>query len=97
MVTFVPDLIRLLRDLRRNARLPRSARWALTAVLAYLLLPFDLVPDIVPIVGYADDVVVIALGLRVAVRAIGPDALESHWVGSAGGLQALRILAGTTR
>lgn len=43
-----------------------------------MLLPSDLVPDIVAIAGYGDDVLAAPLGLEVAVRANGPDARQSY-------------------
>ena len=73
---------------------PRGVRWRLWALLAYLVLPVDLVPDFVPVVGYADDAVVVALALRSVVRSAGPEALDRHWPGTPQGLRAVRRLAG---
>jgi uncharacterized membrane protein YkvA (DUF1232 family) len=61
-------------------------------LLAYLASPIDLVPDFVPVLGYADDAIVVAAVLRSVVRAAGPQVLESHWPGSPEGLAALRRL-----
>lgn len=36
----------------------------LVLLAAYLLMPVDLVPDFLPVIGYADDVVIVALVLR---------------------------------
>jgi uncharacterized membrane protein YkvA (DUF1232 family) len=63
-------------------------------LLGYLALPFDLVPDVVPVLGYADDAVVVALVLRSVVRTTGPEALERHWPGTVDGLATVRRLAG---
>jgi uncharacterized membrane protein YkvA (DUF1232 family) len=52
------------------------------------------VPDVIPVVGYADDVVVVALALRSVVRAAGPEALVRHWPGTPEGLAVVRRLAG---
>ena len=60
----------------------------------YLASPIDLVPDFVPVVGYADDAVIVALVLRSVVRRAGEDALRQHWPGSAQGLDVLLQLAG---
>ncbi len=89
-----PDVVRLVRRLAADADLPRGVRWRLWCLLGYLLLPVDLVPDFVPVVGYADDVVVLALTLRSVVRRAGPEALERHWPGGPAGLALLRRLAG---
>lgn len=88
----LPDVLRLLRRLTADSTLPRGVRWRIGLTLGYLALPFDLVPDFLPVVGYADDVVVVALALRAVVRAAGPGALERHWPGTPAGLDAVRRL-----
>jgi uncharacterized membrane protein YkvA (DUF1232 family) len=93
-VRLVPDVLRLLRRLASDPELPRGVRWRLGALLAYLLLPIDLVPDFIPVVGYADDAVVVALALRSVVRRAGPEALDRHWTGTEQGLAAVKRLAG---
>jgi uncharacterized membrane protein YkvA (DUF1232 family) len=90
----LPDLLRLLRSLMADPDVPRRARVWLAPLLAYLLMPFDLVPDMIPVIGYADDVVVVALVLRAVVRAAGPDALARHWSGTPQGLAVIARLAG---
>lgn len=90
----LPDLLRLIGRLARDRTLPRGLRVRLWLLLGYLALPIDLVPDFVPVLGYADDVIVVALTLRAVVRRAGPGALARHWPGSATGLAAVRRLAG---
>ena len=58
------------------------------------MLPVDLVPDFLPVIGYADDVVIVAVAIRAVVRSAGPDALARHWPGTPDGLRTLRRLAG---
>lgn len=89
-----PDLLRLIRRLATDRAVPLRARLMLAALAVYLILPIDLVPDFLPVIGYADDVVLLAVVLRVAVRSAGADALVRHWPGSAGGLRAVHALAG---
>jgi uncharacterized membrane protein YkvA (DUF1232 family) len=91
---FGPDLVRLLRALASDPTLPRGVRRRLTFVLGYLALPFDLVPDFIPVLGYADDVIVVALILRSVLRRAGANALAQHWGGSVAGLAVLHRLAG---
>jgi uncharacterized membrane protein YkvA (DUF1232 family) len=76
----------------RHSSLPRRVRWRLWLLLGYLLVPIDLVPDFLPVVGYADDAIVIALVLRSVTRAAGPEALERHWRGTPEGLAVVRRL-----
>jgi uncharacterized membrane protein YkvA (DUF1232 family) len=93
---FVPDLVRLVRALSRDPEVSRGVRVRLALLLAYLALPFDLVPDFVPVLGYADDVIVVAIVLRSVVRHGGTDALDRHWRGSEQGRAVLQRLAGLT-
>lgn len=90
----LPDVLRLVKRLAADRTLPRGIRFRLLALLAYLALPFDLVPDLIPVLGYADDEVAVALVLRSVVRRAGPDALDRHWPGTAQGLSLVRQLAG---
>jgi uncharacterized membrane protein YkvA (DUF1232 family) len=90
----LPDLVRLLKRLAGDASLPRGVRVRLWLLLGYLAMPIDLVPDFVPVIGYADDAVVVAIALRSVTRRAGPEALDRHWPGTPEGLAAIRRLAG---
>ena len=90
----LPDLLRLVRRLAADAAVPGGVRVRLWVLLAYLAMPFDLIPDFVPVVGYADDAILIAVVLRWVVRRSGPDKLAQHWPGTPEGLHAVRLLAG---
>lgn len=92
----VPDIVRLVKRLATDRSVPRATRWWLLALLAYLLLPFDLVPDFVPVLGFADDAVVVAIVLRSAIRHAGIRAVERHWPGTPDGLSSVLALAGLT-
>ena len=93
-VRLVPDLLRLLKRLAGDATLPRGVRVRLWLLIGYLAMPIDLVPDFIPVLGYADDVGVVAIVLRSVVRAAGPEALERHWPGTPEGLRVVRMLCG---
>jgi len=89
-----PDIVRLTRRLAGDPTLPRRVRWSLFALLLYLLSPIDLVPDFIPVIGYADDAIIVALVLRFATRHAGADALDRHWPGTPESLRALRSVVG---
>lgn len=93
----LPDLLRLLPRLARDGSLPRGIRLRLWLLLGYLALPIDLVPDVIPVLGYADDAILVALVLRTVVRRAGVPALERHWPGTPDGLAALLRLCGADR
>jgi uncharacterized membrane protein YkvA (DUF1232 family) len=89
----LPDLVWLLRRLAADPALPCGVRVRLVLLLGYLALPIDLIPDFIPVLGYADDAIVVALALRSVVRCAGADALAQHWPGTPDGLRTLHRLA----
>ena len=90
----LPDVVRLLRRLAADPSLPRGVRIRLWLLLGYLALPIDLVPDFLPVIGYADDAVIVAFALRSVTRRAGGEAVTRHWPGTPDGLAAVRRLAG---
>jgi uncharacterized membrane protein YkvA (DUF1232 family) len=90
----LPDLLRLLRDLAADSSQPRGVRVRLGLLLAYLAMPFDLVPDFLPVIGYADDVIVVVWTLRAVVRRVGVQEVRRHWRGTDAGFAALGKVAG---
>ncbi len=93
----LPDLLRLLRRLAADRTLPRGVRIRLGLLLAYLAVPFDLIPDFVPVLGYADDAILVIAVLRSTVRRAGLDAVRRHWPGTEEGFAALTHLTGINR
>jgi uncharacterized membrane protein YkvA (DUF1232 family) len=86
VVRLLPDLLRLVSRLARDRSLPRGIRLRLWLLLGYLATPIDVIPDFIPVIGYADDIIVVALVLRSVVRRAGPEAIGRHWPGTADGL-----------
>jgi uncharacterized membrane protein YkvA (DUF1232 family) len=93
----LPDLLRLLRRLAADRTLPRGVRIRLTLLLGYLAIPFDLIPDFIPVLGYADDAIIVTAVLRSTVRRAGLDAVRRHWPGTDDGFAALSRLTGLAR
>jgi uncharacterized membrane protein YkvA (DUF1232 family) len=89
----LPDVIGLVRRLAGDTSLPRGVRIRIWLLVAYLAMPIDLVPDFVPVLGQADDVILVALVLRSVVRRAGPEAVERHWRGGDAGLAVVRRMA----
>jgi uncharacterized membrane protein YkvA (DUF1232 family) len=78
---FIPDCIVLCSRLLRDPRVPRRKKVMLVALTGYLALPFDLVPDFIPVAGQLDDVVIVALVLRSLLRGGGEALVREHWPG----------------
>ncbi|WP_457963857.1 DUF1232 domain-containing protein [Arthrobacter sp. D1-29] len=90
----LPDLLRLIRRLAADRTLALGIRVRLVLLLAYLLSPLDLVPDFIPVIGYADDAIIVAMVLRSVLRRAGPEALSRHWPGTPAGLEIIVKAAG---
>jgi uncharacterized membrane protein YkvA (DUF1232 family) len=94
---FIPDCIVLFRRLLRDDRVPRSSKLLLAALIGYLVLPVDLVPDFIPVAGQLDDAIIVVLALRSVLRAGGPQLLRESWPGPPSSLNAIsRFAYGTT-
>jgi uncharacterized membrane protein YkvA (DUF1232 family) len=85
----LPDIVVLLRRLAADPQLPRGVRVRLLLMLLYLILPIDLVPDFIPVLGYADDAIVVVLVMRSVCRQISIDELRNAWPGTEDGFVAL--------
>jgi uncharacterized membrane protein YkvA (DUF1232 family) len=91
---FVPDCVVLFKRLLSDPRVPRRKKLVLAALIPYLLMPFDLVPDFIPVAGYLDDAVIVAFALRYVLRGSGPDLISAHWPGPPASLNLVLRFAG---
>jgi uncharacterized membrane protein YkvA (DUF1232 family) len=94
VLRLLPDVIRLLRRLAADPEVPRGVRIRLLLLTAYLISPLDLIPDFVPVLGYADDAIVVAIALRSVIRHAGYEPISRHWPGSPEGLTVVERLVG---
>jgi uncharacterized membrane protein YkvA (DUF1232 family) len=88
----LPDTLRLVKRLATDRTIPFRIRLPVWLLLAYLVSPLDIVPDFVPVIGYADDVIITSLVLGHLARRVGSDKLAQHWPGTTEGLDAVRRL-----
>lgn len=85
----LPDTLRLLGRLAADRTLSRGVRVRLWLLFGYLAVPVDIIPDFIPVIGYADDAIVVCVVLRSIVRRSGADAVRRNWPGTKDGLAAL--------
>lgn len=90
---FVPDCVVLFSRLVRDKRLPRRFKFLVGALIPYLAMPFDLVPDFIPVAGQLDDAVIVAFVLRRVARK-NPELIREHWPGPPSSLALILRLAG---
>jgi uncharacterized membrane protein YkvA (DUF1232 family) len=90
---FVPDCIVLCGRMLGDPRVPRRKKALLVALMGYLALPFDLVPDFIPVAGQLDDVVIVVLVLRSLVHGGGEPLVREHWPGPENSLALVLRLA----
>lgn len=94
---FIPDCIVLFRRLMADSRVPRSRKIMLGALLGYLAMPIDLIPDFIPVAGQLDDAIVVAAVLRAVLRSSGDVPIREHWRGPPSSLEFVLRLAGRRR
>ena len=90
---FIPDCLVLFRRLLADPRVPRLRKALLAATIGYLALPFDLVPDFIPVAGQLDDALVVALALHGLLRGAGEGLVREHWPGPQQSLRLICALA----
>jgi uncharacterized membrane protein YkvA (DUF1232 family) len=97
LATFIPDCIVLVTRLARDPRVPRRRKLLLLGLVGYLALPFDLVPDFIPVAGQLDDAIIVALVLRSVVRSSGVSVVRELWPGPQRSVALILRFAGAAR
>ena len=94
VIRLLPDLLRLLKRVATDPAVPRMVRVELMLVLGYIFSPIQLIPDFIPVIGFLDDAVLVAIMLRIVMRTAGPEILQKHWPGTPEGLRVLCRVCG---
>lgn len=98
LARFIPDCLVLVARLVRDSRVPRRRKLLLAFLAGYLAMPFDLIPDFIPVAGQLDDVVVVVLILRLVLRGGGETVVRDLWPGPESSLRiVLRALGPDAR
>ena len=89
LVRQIPRVLTLIARLLRDNRVPAIDKAIFAAVLAYIVAPFDLMPDFLIGIGYADDLYLLALALNRLLSGAGGRVLLEHWGGDPRDLELL--------
>lgn len=79
LATVLPACATTVRRLRKDRRVPRSARVAVVIAGLWVISPIDLIPEFLPVIGPLDDVIVVALALRYAARRVPREVIFEAW------------------
>lgn len=90
-ISALPNLVKLGYRLMRDPRVPVKQKAFLGGALAYLVAPVDLIPDFIPFLGRADDLVILAFALNAMFDAAGEALVHEHWDGTG---DVLEIVSG---
>jgi uncharacterized membrane protein YkvA (DUF1232 family) len=80
-VLMIPNLVKLIARLLADPRVPRRSKMALAAAAAYVASPIDLIPEVIPVIGWADDLIFIMMALDALIARSGPEIVEENWDG----------------
>lgn len=89
----LPDVVRALARVVADPALPRTVKIALAAALVYLLSPLDLVPDVVPFLGWIDDVLIGAVVVDGVLSFVDRGLLLRYWPGGPDSLDQIARVA----
>jgi uncharacterized membrane protein YkvA (DUF1232 family) len=87
----IPAYLRLLAGLITDARVARLDRALVFAAIAYIVSPFDFIPDLIPFLGEVDDVFLLMLALQRLIENAGRSVLLDHWRGDPRELDGLNV------
>lgn len=96
-VLMMPNLVKLVGRLVKDPRVPRRAKITLGLAAAYVMSPVDLIPEVIPVVGWADDVVLMMFALDSLIERAGSDIVEEHWDGPGDLLSLVRDVVSLSR
>jgi len=81
LLLFIPNLVFLCARLMVDPRVPTKERVLVAGAIVYALMPFDLIPDMLPFIGQVDDAYLIALSLLRLTTVTDPNVVREHWRG----------------
>ena len=87
----LPRFLRLLWGLITDRRVSTTDKLLVAGAIGYIVMPVDLIPDVIPFLGQVDDVYLLILALRRLIRNAGSTVLLSHWTGDPASLRDISL------
>ena len=89
----LPDFFILLSRLMIDKRVPAKRKLMVGGIVAYMMMPFDIIPDFIPIIGHVDDLVLVVMGLNMVLNDTDPKVLADNWSGEGEVLQQIQKIS----
>jgi len=89
----LPNYLRLLVGLMTDPRVSGTDKLLVAGAIAYIIMPFDFIPDFIPFLGEVDDVYLLVLALQRLIGNAGRTTLLAHWSGAAEDLADMNLRA----
>ena len=96
-VMMMPNIIKLVARLLKDPRVPRRAKITLGLAAAYVASPIDLIPEVIPVIGWADDILIIMFAIDSLIDRAGEEIVEELWDGPGDLLSLVRDVVGLSR
>lgn len=96
-VLMMPNIVKLVGRLLKDPRVPRRAKITLGLAVAYVMSPIDLIPEVIPVVGWADDVILMMFAIDSLIDRAGSEIVEEHWDGPGDLLGLVRDVVAISR
>lgn len=96
-VFMMPNIVKLVARLLKDPRVPRRAKITLGLAAAYVASPIDLIPEIVPVIGWADDILILMFALDSLIERAGDELVSEHWDGPGDLLALVRDVVSMSR
>jgi uncharacterized membrane protein YkvA (DUF1232 family) len=96
-VLMMPNIVKLVARLLKDPRVPRRAKVTLGLAAAYGMSPIDLIPEVIPVIGWADDVVIMMFAIDSLIERAGHEIVQEHWDGPGDLLGLVRDVVAISR
>jgi uncharacterized membrane protein YkvA (DUF1232 family) len=93
LLMFIPNMVILCARLLGDSRVPRTEKALVAGAIVYAIIPFDLIPDMIPFVGQLDDAYLIAMTLMRLMDRTDPSVLRAHWNGGGDVVKLVEAMA----